>query len=44
MWAYDAKLNTPLFDVAKAKQLIESSGVPKEQRKLTAAYISNSEE
>jgi len=44
MWAYDAKLNTPSFDLAKAKQLVESSGVPKEQRKLTVAYIGNSEE
>ena len=44
MWGHDPKLNKPGFDLAKARQLLEASGVPAEQRRITIAYIATSEE
>jgi len=44
MWGHDPNIKTPDFDLEKAKRLIEESGVPEDQRKITMAYISTSEE
>lgn len=44
MWGHNDDLATPEFDLEKAKQLVEESGVPKDQRKVTMAYIGTSEE
>ena len=44
MWGYSPQLKIPAFDLAKAKLLIESSGVPASARRISIAYISTSEE
>lgn len=44
MWGHDDKLQAPKMDLERAKQLIEESGVPADQRKVTMAYIGASEE
>jgi peptide/nickel transport system substrate-binding protein len=44
MWGHDPNLNMPGFDLALARQLVEKSGVPPEQRKIVISYISTSEE
>lgn len=44
MWGHDDNLKTPHFDLAKAKQLLDESGVPPDKRKITMAYIGTSEE
>ena len=44
MWGHDAKLKMPTFDLTRAKQLVESSGIAPADRKVTIAYISTSEE
>lgn len=43
MWGAVEKGETPSFDLAKAKQLLEQSGVPKADWKIDAAYINSSE-
>lgn len=44
MWAADPNLQTPQFDMKKAKQLLEASGVPKKDWKISLSYINSSEE
>lgn len=44
MWGHDAKLKIPKLDLAQARQLLEASGLPKSQWKLSASYIGTSEE
>ena len=44
MWGHDASIQAPKFDLEQAKKLIEESGVPADQRKLSMAYIGTSEE
>jgi len=44
MWGHKDGLVTPDFDLEKAKRLVEESGVPEDQRKVTMAYIGTSEE
>jgi peptide/nickel transport system substrate-binding protein len=44
LWGHNPNLKTPSFDLAKAKTLIEESGVAISDRKLTMAYIGTSEE
>jgi peptide/nickel transport system substrate-binding protein len=44
MWGHNAKIQAPAFDPALAKKLIEESGVPQEDWKVTMAYIGTSEE
>jgi peptide/nickel transport system substrate-binding protein len=44
MWGHDDAIETPEFDLEKARALIEASGVPEAERKLTMAYIGASEE
>jgi peptide/nickel transport system substrate-binding protein len=44
MWGHNASIQAPGFDIEKARQLIEESGVPADQRKVTMAYIGTSEE
>jgi peptide/nickel transport system substrate-binding protein len=39
MWGHSDAIKTPTFDIALAKQLVEKSGVPADQRKITMAYI-----
>ncbi|MEO0510414.1 MAG: ABC transporter substrate-binding protein [Verrucomicrobiota bacterium] len=43
LWGHDAALETPGFDLEKAQQLLDASGVPQEDRKISIAYISSSE-
>lgn len=44
LWGHKDDLQVPDFDLDKAAQLIEASGVPAAQRKITMAYIGTSEE
>ena len=44
LWGHNANLATPSFDLGMAKKLIEESGIPADQRKVTMAYIGTSEE
>jgi len=44
MWGHDDSIETPRFDIAKAKALVEESGIPVGERKITMAYIGTSEE
>jgi len=44
MWGHDPQLKMPAFDLLKAKQLVESSGVQAKDRRISIAYISTSEE
>ena len=44
MWGHEAKLKVPAFDLAKAKQLLDASGVVGADRRISIAYISTSEE
>jgi len=44
MWGHDDSIETPKFDIEAAKKLVEESGIPAEQRKVTMAYIGTSEE
>ncbi|MFT6557669.1 ABC transporter substrate-binding protein [Sneathiella sp.] len=44
MWGHNSNIKTPVFDVEKAKKLVDESGVPADQRKVTMAYIGTSEE
>lgn len=43
MWGANPNLETPSFDLAKAKELLEASGVPKKDWKLSISYINSSE-
>jgi len=43
MWGHNANIEPPAFDLELAKKLIEDSGVPEDQRKITIAYIGTSE-
>jgi peptide/nickel transport system substrate-binding protein len=43
LWGHDATLETPLFDLDKAREYLEASEVPPEERKITVAYIASSE-
>jgi peptide/nickel transport system substrate-binding protein len=44
MWGHDPKLRMPAFDLARARQLVESSGVAPEQRRIVVTYVGTSEE
>lgn len=44
MWGHDPNLKMPNFDLAKAKQLLDSSGIAAKDRRISIAYISTSEE
>ncbi len=44
MWGHNDAIQTPKFDIAMAKKLVEESGVPAGERKVTMAYIGTSEE
>jgi peptide/nickel transport system substrate-binding protein len=44
MWGHKDDLATPGFDLEMAKRLVEESGVPEGERKITMAYIGTSEE
>ncbi len=44
MWGHNPNLPKPTFDLAKAKKLIEESGLSKDQLKMRLAYISTSQE
>ncbi|WP_417674130.1 ABC transporter substrate-binding protein [Roseibium sp.] len=44
MWGHNPSIETPKFDIELAKKLIEESGVPEADRKVTIAYIGTSEE
>lgn len=44
MWGHDDSIDTPSFDLDMARALIEESGVPEADRKVTMAYIGTSEE
>jgi len=44
MWGHNPDIRTPRFDLALAKKLIDESGVPKAERKVSMAYIGTSEE
>jgi peptide/nickel transport system substrate-binding protein len=43
MWGHDASIKAPAFNLDEAKKLIEESGVPADQRKVSIAYIGTSE-
>jgi len=43
LWGHDAALETPVFDLEKARSYLEASGVLPEDRKITIAYIAASE-
>ena len=43
LWGHDATLETPSFDLEKARQYVEASAVPPNERKITIAYIAASE-
>ncbi|WP_025897168.1 ABC transporter substrate-binding protein [Sneathiella glossodoripedis] len=43
MWGHDSSIKAPKFDLDMAKKLIEESGVPVDQRKISIAYIGTSE-
>jgi peptide/nickel transport system substrate-binding protein len=42
MWGHDATLPPPSFDLARARVLLDESGVPPGQRKISVAYIASS--
>jgi len=44
MWGHDDTIETPRFDPALARQLLDQSGIPAEARHLTLAYIGADEE
>ncbi len=44
MWGHDSSIQAPGFDLEKAKSLLEASGVPQSEWKVTMAYIGASEE
>lgn len=44
MWGHNPQLKMPTFDLARAKQLVEGSGVPAQERRISIAYVSTSEE
>lgn len=44
MWGHNDAIETPEFDLDKARQLIEESGVPASERTISMAYIGTSEE
>jgi peptide/nickel transport system substrate-binding protein len=44
MWGHNDALQNPKFDLEKAKQLINESGIPADKLKLTMAYIGTSQE
>ena len=44
MWGYDPDLAMPGFDLNEARRLLEASGVPREDWRITLAYNSVSEE
>jgi len=43
LWGHDATLETPVFDLEKARQYLEQSGLAPDERKITIAYIAASE-
>ena len=44
MWGHDDSIQAPEFDLDRAKALLEESGVPQSDWKVTMAYIGTSEE
>lgn len=44
LWGHDDSIASPGFDLAKAKQLLQESGVPESEWKVSMAYIGTSEE
>jgi peptide/nickel transport system substrate-binding protein len=43
MWGHNNAIKAPGFDLAKAKQLLQESGVPKSEWNVSIAYIGTSE-
>jgi peptide/nickel transport system substrate-binding protein len=43
LWGHDATLETPVFDLDKARAYLEQSSVPVAERKISIAYIAASE-
>ena len=43
MWGHDDTIQTPEFDLEKAKTLLQASGIPPAQWKISIAYIGTSE-
>lgn len=44
MWGHDPKLAMPVFDLKKAQQLVDGSGIPAQDRKIEVSYVGTSEE
>lgn len=44
MWGHNSSLTLPEFDLDEAKRLIEASGIPPRDRKISAAYIGTAAE
>lgn len=44
LWGHKADLEVPTFDIDRARELLEASGVPAGERRVTMAYIGTSEE
>lgn len=44
MWGHDESIETPAFDPVRARELLEASGVPESEWKLSMAYIGTSED
>ncbi len=43
LWGHDASLPAPTFDLQKARELLEASGIPREDWKLRFSYIGASQ-
>lgn len=43
LWGHDAALETPVFDLEKARQYLDQSSVPASERRISIAYIAASE-
>lgn len=44
MWGHNRELTTPAFDLDEARRLIEASGIPPRDRKISAAYVGTAAE
>ncbi|MEQ8747067.1 ABC transporter substrate-binding protein [Pyruvatibacter sp.] len=44
MWGHNADLAPPAFDLEEAKRLIDASGIPPRDRKISAAYVGTAAE
>jgi len=43
LWGHDETLEIPVFDLEKARQYLEASSIPFDERKITISYIAASE-